>query len=152
MRLHEIHERMQLPISLEEAWEFFSNPHNLEKITPPDLGLKVGPEVSDYVHPGMIIKYRVSPLPGISKLWVTEITQVVKNTLFVDEQRFGPYKFWHHLHQFKPASGGVIIEDVVHYIIPFDGLSGGLINRLLVKRKLKKIFSYRRDQLEKIFA
>ena len=94
-------ETQKVPISIHEAWSFFSNPLNLKEITPPHLNLVVTNEMPEKMHAGMIITYVVEPLLKIKMNWVTEITNMQEPFYFVDEQRFGPYKFWHHQHIFK---------------------------------------------------
>ncbi len=151
MRLHTIRARQFLPISLAAAWSFFANPGNLSLLTPPSLGLTPVSETPDEMYPGMIIRYRIRPFPGIPLDWVTEITHVVRPRLFVDEQRFGPYRFWHHLHRFRETPGGVEVEDLVHYALPF-GFLGRALNALVTARQLMGIFEYRRSALERMFG
>ncbi|UCD56117.1 MAG: SRPBCC family protein [Candidatus Hydrogenedentota bacterium] len=151
MKLFCLDERQCLPISVAEAWSFFSNPNNLVEITPPSLGLEITSDTPDKMYAGLIITYRISPLLGIPMDWVTEITQVDEPHLFIDEQRFGPYRFWHHQHHFRQISGGVEIRDVVHYSL-LIGLLGGLLNTLAVKKQLREIFDYRRNYLERKFG
>lgn len=136
-------EVQRLPISLQEAWRFFSDPRNLPRITPPSLGLEVTSDLPGEMYPGMIITYRVRPIPWISVGWVTEITHVRTPSLFVDEQRFGPYRFWHHEHHFREVEGGVEMEDIVHYALPF-GTIGRVFGGPLVRRRLEQIFAFRR--------
>ncbi|MDH3258721.1 MAG: SRPBCC family protein [Deltaproteobacteria bacterium] len=151
MKLKTIHKTLFLPISIQEGWKFFSNPRNLTLITPPSLGLEITSEVPDSIYPGVIITYRVRPFLGISVNWITEITHMRKPFLFVDEQRFGPYKFWHHKHLFKEVDGGIVVEDLVHYALPFGPL-GNAANRLMVSRELDKIFTFRRRYLTARFG
>ncbi len=151
MRLHTIRARQILPVSISEAWSFFSNPRNLSLLTPPSLRLEPLSDTPDRMHPGMIIRYRIRPFPGILLHWVTEITHVVEPHLFVDEQRFGPYRFWHHLHRFRDIPGGVEAEDLVHYAHPF-GVLGRAVNALVTSRQLAAIFEYRRTALERMFG
>jgi ligand-binding SRPBCC domain-containing protein len=151
MRLFRIDRTQCLPVSLEEAWSFFSNPGNLSEITPPSLELEVTSDVTDKMHAGMIITYRISPVLGIPIKWITEITQVDEPHLFVDEQRFGPYRFWHHQHHFREIAAGVEIRDIVHYSL-FMGLLGGIMNALVVEKQLREIFNYRRNYLQKKYG
>jgi ligand-binding SRPBCC domain-containing protein len=142
-----------LPTTLDKAWNFFSSPLNLEKITPSDISFVV---TSDYkegtkIYPGMIITYKVSPLLDIQLNWMTEITHVKDKEYFVDEQRFGPYALWHHQHHFKEVDGGVQMIDLVHYAIPY-GFIGRLANNLLVQSKLKKVFAYRQEAIAHLFG
>ena len=98
----------------------------------------------------MIITYKVYPFLGIPSNWVTEITQVKEKNFFIDEQRFGPYKFWHHQHHFKQIDEGVEMEDIVTYALPLDPLSRPL-NSLFVGKKIKEIFKFREEVLNKFF-
>ena len=149
--MHILKTYQKLPISIEEAWEFFSSPKNLKIITPPYMGFDITSGGDEPMYPGQIITYIVKPIFGIPIEWVTEITHVEKNAFFVDEQRFGPYAFWHHKHYFKPIPGGIEMRDVVHYKIPLGPL-GKLINRIYIQHKLKEIFDYRYQTLEKMFG
>ncbi len=151
MKLYSLHRIQLLPISIERAWEFFSNPKNLPLIRPPSLGFKITSEVPEKMYPGMITTYTVTPLFGIPVSWVTEITQVLEPHLFVDEQRFGPYRFWHHKHLFREIKNGVETQDIVHYALPLGPL-GRILNDLIVKHELEKIFNYRRQVLEEMFG
>ena len=133
----------KLPITMEQAWEFFSNPANLAKITPSNLGFKmISTHHGNKMYAGQIIEYIVKPLLGIPLYWMTEITQVQHHQFFIDNQRYGPYSMWHHQHHFKAIDGGVEMTDIVHYKIPF-GFIGRMGNSILVKAQLHKIFSYR---------
>ena len=142
----------KLPISIQEAWNFFSSPLNLRAITPTEMGFTITSEDADAkMFPGMIISYTVRPLLGIPIEWVTEITQVKEHEYFIDEQRFGPYSFWHHKHFFKAVDGGTEITDVVHYKIPL-GPIGELASILFVEKKLNTVFNYRVKKLEELFG
>ncbi|HEX7358123.1 MAG TPA: SRPBCC family protein [Ignavibacteriaceae bacterium] len=152
MKLYQLKTSQKLPISIQTAWEFFSNPTNLSKITPPWLNFEVRTKLPEKMYCGMIITYFVRPLLNIPQTWVTEITHVNQPNYFVDEQRFGPYKFWHHQHSFtKTEDGGVIMDDIVSYVIPF-GFLGRIINYFIVSKKVKEIFDYRKTVLEKMFV
>ena len=140
-----------LPVSLEESWAFFSNPHNLPKITPPRLNMRITSGADGKIYPGMIIAYSVMPLPPFRTGWVTEITAVDPLRYFVDEQRFGPYKFWHHKHFFADAGQKTEVRDRVHYALPFDPF-GRLAHPLFVRRQLDAIFKYRSAQLRSLFG
>jgi len=147
-------ERVQrLPISLEEAWAFFSSPLNLREITPSYMRFEVlsDPKWVGKMYPGQIITYTVRPLWGIPLFWMTEITHVREGEFFVDEQRVGPYALWHHQHHFKPIEGGVEMTDLVHYRLPL-GILGDLAQRLFVHRQLEEIFDYRYRVLEQRFG
>lgn len=138
---------------MDEAWDFFSSPLNLAKITPKEMNFVV---TSDYnkdtkMYPGMIITYKVSPLLGIKLDWMTEITHVKEAEYFVDEQRFGPYALWHHQHHFKAVEGGVMMYDILNYAIPY-GIIGRLANALLVHKEINKIFAYREKAIVELFG
>jgi len=160
MSLHILNTSQRLPISITEAWDFLSSPGNLKKITLESMGFEITTGSGDTttnnpvfskMYPGMIIAYIVKPVPGIPVKWVTEITHVQEPYYFVDEQRFGPYKFWHHKHFLKEIQGGVEMTDIVHYKIPL-GPFGDLLNTLFIKKKLAHIFEYRYNKLEKLFG
>ena len=149
--MHRLTTVQTLPISLESAWDFFANPQNLAKITPPDMSLIPTSTLPDKTYPGMLITYKVKPLLGIPMLWVTEITHVRDQVFFVDEQRLGPYRIWHHQHHFKAVKGGVEMTDIVDYRLPF-GLLGVLFQKIMVGKMLKSIFDYRRERLVALFG
>lgn len=149
--MHQLHTIQRLPISLQQAWEFFSTPKNLQAITPDYLNFTITSSVPETMYPGTIITYKVHPVAGIPINWVTEITHVENLRYFVDEQRFGPYKFWHHKHFFKEIPGGVEMQDLVHYALPF-GILGNAAHALFVKRQLESIFSYRYKVLSQRFG
>lgn len=140
-----------VPVTLDEAWRFFSDPANLAAITPPWLGFAVTSPLPAQMHPGMIVEYTLRPFAGIPVRWVTEITHVVDGALFVDEQRMGPYRFWHHQHHFRAVDGGVELRDIVHYALPF-GPIGALVARLVVAPRVREIFRYRRRVLVERFG
>jgi len=150
MKIYQLNAKQKLSIPLDDAWSFFSDPRNLPKITPTWLNLKVTSDLPDRMYEGMIITYKVYPLAGIPSNWVTEITQVKEKNFFVDEQRFGPYKFWHHQHHFKEINGDIEMEDIITYALPLDPLSRP-INSLFVGKKVKEIFEFRKEVLKKLF-
>lgn len=143
--------KLKLPITLDEAWNFFSSPINLKEITPDHMGFHIMSQHDPVMYPGQIISYKVSPLLGINMNWVTEITHVEPQKFFVDDQRIGPYKMWHHKHFFQKISNGVEMIDEVHYRLPLPIVSNRL-HSILVKPKLKEIFEYRTKVLEGKFG
>ncbi len=150
--MYQISYQQKLPITIQQAWEFFSSPTNLEKITPPNLSLKINQtEPLKRMYPGQLITYTVKPLLNIPLEWVTEITAVQEPTYFIDEQKFGPYTFWHHEHWFTPIPNGVLIEDHITYKVPFGPL-GKLLHQLKIQPDLAQIFSYRSTALERLFG
>ena len=138
-----------LTISLAEAWNFFSSPGNLSKITPEHMGFSITSGTPGKMYPGQIITYKVAPFPGLKTNWVSEITHVTDQSFFVDEQRFGPYRMWHHEHHFEVQNGGVLMTDRVSYKLPF-GIFGHIAHALFVRRQLKQIFEFRIIAMEKL--
>jgi ligand-binding SRPBCC domain-containing protein len=149
--VHRLHRVQQLDTTVEEAWRFFSDPRNLARITPPSLGFEITFPLTEGIYPGQIVTYRVRPLFGVPVTWVTEITSVEAPHRFVDEQRVGPYGFWHHQHRLRPVEGGVEVEDLVHYALPL-GPVGVVVDRLLVAPRLRQIFAFRRRVLAATFG
>ncbi len=151
MSFYSLKTEQKLPISLQEAWDFFSSPKNLSKITPKHMGFIITNQPSETMFEGQIITYKVSPLLGIKINWMTEITTVKDNEYFIDEQRFGPYSLWHHRHHFYEIDGGIKMIDEVNYKLPF-GFLGSIAHRLFVRKKLKSIFEYREKVLIEMFG
>jgi len=140
-----------VPISLTEAWDFFSSPKNLKDITPEYMGFKILTEIPSVMYSGMIISYNLKPIPGYKVNWVTEITQVKEPEYFIDSQLIGPYGIWHHEHHFKTVSGGVEMTDLLYYKLPF-GVFGRILNHLFIRKKVEGIFAYRKEILELKFG
>ena len=151
MAFYQFQKEQFIKASIDEIWDFISSPQNLRKITPKNMGFDIRtPDLPEKIYEGMIISYRVRPLWGISTNWVTEITHIRDKSYFVDEQRVGPYKLWHHQHMIMAEKNGVLMKDIVSYQPPF-GLLGNVANSLLIKNKLNEIFDFRTQELEKIF-
>lgn len=151
-RVYSIKTVQRIPVSMQQAWDFFSSPTNLQKITPTHLGFKIiSQHHGEKMYPGQIIEYKVHPLLGIPLYWMTEITHVEEEKFFVDEQRFGPYSMWHHQHHFRDIEGGVEMTDIVHYKLPLWFL-GDIAHALFVKKQLNDIFSYRFKIVEELFG
>ena len=152
MGFYQLHKKQNIPAGLNEIWDFISSPANLKKITPDYMGFDITSKLnSNKMYPGMIISYKVSPVLGLKMTWVTEITHVKEKEYFVDEQRIGPYKIWHHEHHVKEINGGVEMIDIVSYAPPF-GFLGSMANSLFIKKQLEEIFNYRTVALEQIFG
>lgn len=151
MSFYQFQKEQFIKASIEEVWDFISSPRNLKKITPENMGFDIlTPNLPDKIYEGMIISYSVRPLFGIPTRWVTEITHVREKAYFVDEQRVGPYKLWHHQHMILPKNNGVLMKDIVSYQPPF-GVLGRIVNVLFIRNRLKQIFDFRTKVLEKIF-
>jgi ligand-binding SRPBCC domain-containing protein len=153
MKPYHLNFHQKLPISLAEAWDFFSSPLNLEKITPAEMAFTVTSAINPMqkMYPGMIITYKVSPISGIKLDWMTEITQIKEGAYFIDEQRFGPYKFWHHQHHFKAIEGGTEMTDILTYGLPM-GILGRMANTIYVANKLQEIFEFRKKKVTELFG
>ncbi|MHA7944046.1 SRPBCC family protein [Formosa sp. 3Alg 14/1] len=137
---------------VDVLWEFISNPKNLKTITPDYMGFDITTKnLPDAMYEGMIINYKVSPVLGIKTTWVTEITHVKHKQYFVDEQRVGPYKLWHHQHFLEETAGGTLMIDIVTYQPPF-GFLGTIANSIMIKSKLEEIFKYRNTVLDELFG
>ena len=138
-----------LPITLDQAWQFFATPKNLNKVTPADMVFEIVSELPYTMYEGLFINYRLKPMLNIQVNWCTEITHIKEKDYFVDEQRRGPYKMWHHEHHFKTVEGGVLMTDILYYEIG-KSVFGWLAGILFVHKKIKTIFNYRLRTLEKI--
>lgn len=151
MATYKLQTKQRLPITLDEAWDFFSSPKNLKEITPDYMGFHIRSDYDGKMYPGQIIEYTVKPVLGIPMYWMTEITQVKELEFFIDEQRVGPYNMWHHQHFFKKIDGGVEMDDLIHYRLPL-GILGSFAHVLFVKKQLQGIFDYRYQVLEERFG
>jgi len=149
--VYRLSSKQKLPISVDKAWEFLSSPKNLKTITPAYMSFDILSGADKPMFAGQIIQYIVTPVLGIKTNWVTEITHVVDKHYFVDEQRFGPYALWHHKHFIKEIDGGVEMEDIIDYKVPF-GFLGRLVHPFLVKPKLTEIFNHRTKKLIELFG
>ncbi len=130
-------------VDMATAWEFISNPCNLNHITPDDLAFEIVSEAPEEMFNGLLIEYRVK-IPYIGKQkWLTEIKHIRKFHSFVDEQRIGPYKFWYHYHELKEVDQGVRIIDRVTLALPY-GFLGKLLYHLFIRKMLTRIFAYRK--------
>ena len=151
MKIYTYHAKQRLPMTKREAWEFLSKPENLKTITPTYMGFDILSGADRPMYAGQIIQYVVTPVLKIKTKWVTEITHMVDGSYFVDEQRFGPYSLWHHKHFIREIEGGVEMEDIIDYKVPF-GFIGRLVHPILVKPKLQEIFEFRRKKLIELFG
>jgi ligand-binding SRPBCC domain-containing protein len=151
MKLYQLKTKQFLPITLPQAWEFFSSPKNLALITPTRLNFEIlSISGTGRMYEGQIIKYKVTVLPFVRMLWETEIKEVVGRKSFTDVQRKGPYTYWSHKHIFREVEGGVEMTDELEYAMPL-GLLGNLGHFLFVGREVKSIFDYRFHVLNKYF-
>ena len=98
MRLHQLKYTTIIDADIERVWNFFSNPNNLEELTPKNMKFEIKNTNNYSMYAGKIISYNITPIASIPMTWVTEITQYKEKDYFIDEQRFGPYSLWHHKH------------------------------------------------------
>jgi len=148
--MYQLKRQQLVKTDMATCWDFFSSPGTLQKITPKYMGFDVLTEVPEKMYEGLMIEYRVRPLLGIPMNWITEITHVKEHQFFVDEQRKGPYRIWHHEHHFETVDNGVLMSDIVSYELPF-GILGKIAHPILVQRKLNEIFDFRFEIVEEIF-
>ncbi|NCT10800.1 MAG: SRPBCC family protein [Flavobacteriia bacterium] len=151
MKIYTLHKKQLLPIGLDKAWEFLSNPRNLKIITPESMSFDIISGAEKPMFAGQIIQYLVTPIFGIKTKWVSEITQLKPKEYFVDIQLYGPYALWHHKHFVHEIEGGVELEDIIDYKVPL-GFLGQLVHPFLVKPKLEEIFNYRQKKLLELFG
>jgi ligand-binding SRPBCC domain-containing protein len=152
MAVYRIVREQHIRASIDQVWKFFSDPGNLQRITPAYMRFRVtSGSLPDEIYPGQIITYKIAPLFGISLFWMTEITHVKHERMFIDEQRRGPYRMWHHEHHFTELEDGTVhMRDIVHYQLPL-GILGRLAHWLFVEKQLEEIFEFRKNQIIQIF-
>jgi ligand-binding SRPBCC domain-containing protein len=151
MRSYKLYREQRLNITLEEAWDFFSSPANLDLLTPPDMGFRITTaQPIPKMYENQIIEYKVSPILSIPIYWKTKITEVVDRVSFTDQQMKGPYKLWKHIHTFEDRGDHVMMTDDLTYALPL-GFLGSIAHSLFVKNRLEEIFDYRYDKAEELF-
>ena len=150
MKLTQLHFEQKINTDLSNLWEFISSPKNLSKITPNYMDFNIKSKIPEEMYEGLIISYTVKPILGIKLNWVTEITHIKDKNYFVDEQRSGPYKMWHHEHILEETNDGIIMKDIISYIPPY-GIFGLILNKLFIKKQVKEIFKYRTEVLDNLF-
>lgn len=142
----------KIPANIDLVWDFISVPANLKVITPDYMSFDVlTPDLPSKMYEGLFIAYKVSPLLNIKMNWVTEITHIKEKEYFVDEQRMGPYKIWHHQHFLKVINGGVEMTDIVDYQPPF-GIFGKIANYFFIQNQLNEIFDFRTQKIFELFG
>ena len=151
MAIHILRQQQLLPISLEQAWDFFATPKNLNRVTPSGLVFEITSDLPEKMYEGLMITYRIKPMFNIPVNWCTEITHIKDKMYFVDEQRKGPYSMWHHEHHFTSVDGGVLMTDILYYDIG-KSVFGWIVGKLFVHKKVREIFNYRFEVLEKYFS
>lgn len=137
--------------SIDEVWDFFSSPENLNDLTPKNMGFKIlSATPIPKMHEGQIIEYKVSPIMGIPIYWKTIIKEVVPFKSFIDVQAKGPYKLWRHTHSYEQQGDKILMKDKVEYLLPM-GFLGQILNPIYVKSRLDEIFDYRYERVEQLF-
>lgn len=147
MKTFHLDRELAIARPLKEVFAFFSNPKNLEAITPPWLRFQIRDASDDPLREGSQIRYRLK-VHGFPMGWTSLISTWNPPYSFVDEQVRGPYRVWHHTHTFEAVEGGTLIRDHVEYAM----YGGRLINELFVRRDLDRVFDYRTERLAEIFG
>jgi ligand-binding SRPBCC domain-containing protein len=151
MKSYHLSQNQFIKADLDTVWSFFSSPRNLNKITPSDMNfdiIDIGG--SEQMFKGQTIKYSVCPFPFLRLNWVSEIVDVVPKKSFVDTQKKGPFKMWHHQHSFYQVGSGVEMSDHVTYSVGF-GFLGRVISKWIIQKRVNYIFEFRKKQIESIF-
>jgi ligand-binding SRPBCC domain-containing protein len=150
MKFHTLRREQFIPRPIHEVFAFFADAHNLEEITPPWLGFRILSTSSETISEGTQIRYRLR-LHGLPIHSITEIRRWNEPTRFVDVQRSGPYRMWHHTHLFEAHGDQTKMIDVVRYILPL-GILGRIVHALKVKADVRRIFDYRYKRITELFA
>jgi ligand-binding SRPBCC domain-containing protein len=148
--IHYLIREQIIPAAIEQVWDYFSDPRNLDEMTPPDMRFQILTAPLPRMYAGQVVEYRVELIRGLPSLWLTEIAHVREPRYFVDEQRLGPYRFWYHEHKFEPVTGGTRMSDQVTYSIGFGPL-GDLLNAVWIGRRLRQIFDFRAEKIRQLF-
>ena len=151
MREFHLERHVVVKRSLAEVFEFFSNPANLQQLTPPWIQFNIVGSSTDDVQVGTLIDYKLK-VRGIPLRWRSVISEWDPPKSFVDEQVRGPYRMWHHTHTFEETADGVKVGDIVRYAVPGGPLFEGLVERIAVGPDVRKIFDYRCARLQALFG
>lgn len=149
--MHRFDFKQKIKASLDEVWDFFSNPSNLAEITPSKMNFKILDELPEKMYEGLLVRYKVSPLPGFRVSWTSEISTIVEKEYFVDTQVEGPFKYWHHEHRFRKIDNEVELIDHLFYQLPMGRL-GKMLNEPIAQKKLNSMFAFRHQQVERLFG
>lgn len=150
--MYQLRKTQNIPIPVPEAWDFFSKPDNLAKITPEYMNFKIlSKSDAGEMYPGMFVTYTVSPFFHLSLNWATEITQIKEHKYFIDNQIRGPYKIWHHEHHFKAIDGGTEMRDILFYDVPY-GFLGRMVHKLFIRKRVEEIFEFREHKVKELFG
>lgn len=144
--LHHLKRSVEIARPIEEVFAFFADAHNLEQLTPPFLRFKVLTPAPILMRAGTIIDYRLR-IHHLPIRWQSEIVVWEPPHRFVDLQRVGPYRWWHHTHRFETTSTGTRVIDEVEYAVP----GGRLVHSLFVRKDVERIFAFREETLRSFF-
>lgn len=147
MKIHQLYRQQIVPISLEEAWAFFSSPHFLNEITPSFFKVEIQSDVPDDIYAGLLISYRMKAVFNIPMDWLSEISHCDQYRYFIYQQQEGPFKFWSHEVRFTATPAGTMVEDIVFYTMP-GWLFGELLHWLSIGKRLQAIFDTRQNHLQ----
>jgi ligand-binding SRPBCC domain-containing protein len=150
-----------VPYPLGQVFEFFSNPENLPRVMPHNSATRLiairrvpppGDSGENAAGVGSIIitSFRILPFLPIRGRWTARITEFEWNRHFADVQDKGPFKRWHHRHEFRAESReactGTLVRDVIEYEIGFGWLASAA-NSIFVKRQMENTFAERQRKL-----
>lgn len=148
--MHHLRHSIWTPLNIHDAWEFFSNPDNLAKLTPEEYRMSIEFNRSVPLHEGSVIRIKVKPLPFFTTGWKSIITYINAPHSFTDIQKSGPFKKWNHTHSFVEENDGTRIIDEVEYALPLGPL-GKLVHGLFVEKQLNGLFEFREKKLKELF-
>jgi len=147
MKIYQLYRRQELVLSREEAWNFFSSPYYLNEITPAFFNVEITSHVPEKIYAGLMISYRMKAVLGIPMTWLSEVSHCDEPRRFVYRQGVGPFKLWSHEVGLTETEEGILLEDIVFYVMPWGWL-GQCLHALLIGNKLNRIFDTRRDYLQ----
>lgn len=149
--MHTLLKEAFVETTMEKAWDFIRNPANLDRITPDDMAFEIVSDLPEAMYEGMLVEYRVKiPFIG-TRSWLSEIKNIVPGRSFVDEQKIGPYRLWHHYHGLEPADGGVKFIDRITYEVPFC-IFGEIAHALFIRKTLERIFAHREQRFKALLS
>lgn len=146
---HHLNRRVVIHRPIDEVYAFFAEAGNLERITPPELNFHILTPLPVVLRQGSLIDYRLK-LFGVAFGWQTLISTWEPPFCFVDEQVRGPYRQWIHTHRFAQTPEGTEVIDTVEYQLPFWPI--GEVALPIVRRQITRIFDYREEVIQEVFA
>ncbi len=146
MKIYQLYRQQYLSLSVQEAWDFLSSPYHLNDITPDFFHVTITSIVPEKIYSGLMLSYQMKAVFGIPMSWLSEISHCDEPKRFVYEQRIGPFKFWSHEVCLTETQNGLMLEDIMCYVMPLGWL-GQFLNTVLIASKLDRIFDTRRDYL-----